>query len=246
MAGQGMPDPMRFERITVHESLREEVMTKKRIVVGISGASGIPLAVRVLEELSRAENIETHLVYTRGAELTAEYEYCVPKRPSDSMESRQGDLPGQKCRSGQSSTAAQPAGIMDKMRALADVVYENGDLGASIASGTFETEGMIIVPCSMKTVAGIACGYTDNLLLRAADVMLKEQKKLVLAVRETPLSPIHLENMLKLSRIPGVSILPLMLTYYNHPVTIEDMERHIVGKLLQRFGIEAEGFCRWK
>lgn len=246
MAGQGVPDPMRFERITVHESLREEVMTKKRIVVGISGASGIPLAVRVLEELSRAENIETHLVYTRGAELTAEYEYCVPKRPSDSMESRQGDLSGRRCRSGQSSTAAQPAGIIDKMRALADVVYENGDLGASIASGTFETEGMIIVPCSMKTVAGIACGYTDNLLLRAADVMLKEQKKLVLAVRETPLSPIHLENMLKLSRIPGVSILPLMLTYYNHPVTIEDMERHIVGKLLQRFGIEAEGFCRWK
>jgi len=135
---------------------------------------------------------------------------------------------------------------MAAVRALADVVYENDDLGASIASGTFETDGMIIVPCSMKTVAGIACGYTDNLLLRAADVMLKEQRKLVLAVRETPFSPIHLENMLKLSRIPGVSILPLMLTYYNHPATIEDMERHIVGKLLQRFGIEAEGFRRWK
>lgn len=247
-------------------------MTKKRIVVGISGASGIPLAVRVLGELNRAENVETHLVYTRGAELTAEYEGRSPVQLSDSMENWQWDSSKPKCTDRQSSVIhtsgstgilqenssetgcmdgrdrvpSQSSDSMAAVRALADVVYENDDLGASIASGTFETDGMIIVPCSMKTVAGIACGYTDNLLLRAADVMLKEQRKLVLAVRETPFSPIHLENMLKLSRIPGVSILPLMLTYYNNPATIEDMERHIVGKLLQRFGIEAEGFRRWK
>ena len=118
-------------------------------------------------------------------------------------------------------------------------------MAASVSSGTFRTEGMIIVPCSMKTVAGIACGYSDNLILRAADVTLKERRKLVLLAREAPLSGIHLRNMLTLSQM-GASILPPMLTYYNNPQTVEDMTRHIVGKALSAFDLELPGFQRWK
>ncbi|MCD7746528.1 MAG: UbiX family flavin prenyltransferase [Lachnospiraceae bacterium] len=190
----------------------------KRIVVGISGASGFPLAVCLLKELKKIPGIETHLVFTYGAELTAK----------------------------------QESGLnAEQIRALADVCYENSNIGAAIASGTFLTEGMIILPCSMKTVSGIAHGFSENLLLRAADVTIKERRNLVLAVRETPLSPIHLENMLTLSRLQNVYIMPPMVTYYmkenaeNEPLQVTDMERHIVGKLLQPFGIEMEGFRRW-
>jgi polyprenyl P-hydroxybenzoate/phenylacrylic acid decarboxylase-like protein len=104
---------------------------------------------------------------------------------------------------------------------------------------------MVIIPCSMKTLAGIACGYSDNLLLRAADVTLKERRKLVLVTRETPLSQIHLRNMLSLTQT-GAVILPPMLTYYNNPQTIEDMTRHIVGKVMAEFGLEHPKFHRWK
>lgn len=186
---------------------------KNRIVVGISGASGLPLAVCLLKELQKQPEIETHLIYTKGAELTAKCE-C-------------------KC-------------SMEEIRALADVCYDNENTGASVASGTFPTRGMIVLPCSMKTLSGIAHGFSENLLLRAADVTVKEQRKLVLAVRETPLSPIHLDNMLLLSRLSNVYIMPPVLTYYNDPVTVEDMERHIVGKILQRFDIEMKGFRTWK
>ena len=119
------------------------------------------------------------------------------------------------------------------------------NIGASIASGTYRTEGMIIVPCSMKTLAGIHSGYSDNLLLRAADVTIKERRKLVLVARETPFSHIHLRNMTELAQM-GAIILPPMLTYYNLPVTIQDMTNHIAGKVLDIFGIELEGFNRWK
>ena len=118
-------------------------------------------------------------------------------------------------------------------------------MAASVSSGTFRTEGMVIIPCSMKTLAGIACGYSDNLLLRAADVTLKERRKLVLVTRETPLSQIHLRNMLSLTQT-GAVILPPMLTYYNNPQTIEDMTRHIVGKVMAEFGLEHPKFHRWK
>ncbi|MCD8337131.1 MAG: UbiX family flavin prenyltransferase [Lachnospiraceae bacterium] len=189
----------------------------KRIVVGISGASGFPLAVCLLNELKKAPDVETHLVYTYGAELTAKQE--------------SGYAP-------------------EQIRALADVCYENQNIGAAIASGTFQTEGMIVLPCSMKTVSGIAHGFSENLLLRAADVTIKEQRKLVLAVRESPLSPIHLENMLTLSRLHNVYIMPPVVTYYmkekeEEALSVGDMERHIVGKMLQPFGIETEGFRRW-
>lgn len=133
---------------------------------------------------------------------------------------------------------------MQELEELAACVYDFQDIGASIASGTFQNEGMIIVPCSMKTAAGVTCGYTDNLLLRAADVVLKERRKLVMMVRECPLNRIHLRNLLTLSEL-GADIMPLVMTFYNHPDTIEDMVRHMAGKALGRFGIEIPGFRRW-
>ncbi len=131
-----------------------------------------------------------------------------------------------------------------QVEALATAAYPIKDVGATIASGTFVTAGMVVVPCSMKTLAGIAHGYSDNLLLRAADVVLKERRKLVLAVRETPLNLIHLHNMVTLAGM-GVVVMPPVLTFYNHPQTLEDAQRHIVGKLLHEFGIELPGFKRW-
>lgn len=180
----------------------------KRLVVGVSGASGAPLAVEALKALREAE-VETHVVLTHGAQLTLKQE-C-------NLESLEG---------------------------LADFIYDNRDIGAKPASGSFLTDGMIVVPCSMKTVAGIAGGYSENLLLRAADVTLKEGRKLVLAARETPFSPIHLRNLYELSRM-GARIVPPMLTYYQRPKSVEEMTRHIVGKLLDQFNIDVPGFCRW-
>lgn len=117
---------------------------------------------------------------------------------------------------------------------LAFRTHDIGNIGAAIASGTFETEGMAVVPCSMKTLAGICHGYAENLLLRAADVTLKERRKLVLVARETPLGLVHLRNMTALAEM-GVTILPPMLTYYQHPQSIEDMTTHIVGKIMREF-----------
>ena len=127
----------------------------------------------------------------------------------------------------------------------ADTVFDNANIGAAIASGTFKTDGMIVAPASMKTVAGIASGYSDNLLLRAADVTLKERRPLVLMARESPLSAIHLDNMARLARIPGVVIMPPVLTFYNHPEAISDMVHHIVCKALGVFDLEPDGFRRW-
>ena len=127
---------------------------------------------------------------------------------------------------------------------LADYVYDVKNIGDKIASGTFRTEGMIIIPSSMKTVAGIATGYSDNLLLRAADVTLKEGRTLVVVPRESPLSSIHLRNMLTLSQA-GAILIPPMITYYNGPCGLDDMDTHIVGKVLEKFGIELDGFKRW-
>ena len=129
--------------------------------------------------------------------------------------------------------------------ALADVVYENNNLAASISSGSYPTDGMIIVPCSMKTVAGIVSGYADNLLLRAADVCLKEERKLVLVPREMPLSRIHLRN-LKEAADYGCSIVPPMLTFYNGADSLERQMDHIVGKVLARFGLDYSKFVPWQ
>ncbi|NLJ79828.1 MAG: UbiX family flavin prenyltransferase [Firmicutes bacterium] len=187
-------------------------MAKKRLVVGISGASGAIVGIELLATLKAHRDWETHLVITGGGEITisqeAEYD-------------------------------------LEAVQALADVVHPIDNIGATIASGSFETEGMVVVPCSMKTVAGIAGGYSDNLLLRAADVTIKEQRKLVLVARESPLSTIHLRNMLLLAE-QGVVILPPMLTYYNLPSVIEDLNYHIIGKILDQFGIPLKEFRRWE
>lgn len=183
----------------------------RRIVVGISGASGMPAAWCLLKMLKEAPEVETHLVLTKAAELTIGYE--TEKRVED-------------------------------FRALADVIYDAGEMGAAIASGSFHTDGMIIVPCSMKTIAGIAGGYTDNLLLRAADCMIKERRRLVLMVRECPFSRIHLRNMEFLAEC-GADIMPMMMTFYNRPESIEDMVVHVVSKALERFQIDTGRYKRW-
>jgi polyprenyl P-hydroxybenzoate/phenylacrylic acid decarboxylase-like protein len=131
------------------------------------------------------------------------------------------------------------------LEALATRTHDIRNIGATIASGTYRTEGMVVIPCSMKTVAGVAHGYSENLLLRAADVTLKERRKLVLLARETPLSVIHLKNMLTLAQM-GVVIMPPVLTSYHGPATVGDMEDHLVGKVMAEFGMEYAKFRRWK
>ena len=184
-------------------------MNKKRLIVGMSGASGTPLAIRVLQTLQAMPDVETHLVATESAVLTAEYESEMP---------------------------------FEQIIALADEYYEGNPIDAAIASGTFKTSGMLVVPCSMKSVAGIANGFSENLLLRAADVCVKEKRTLVLAARETPLSPIHLHNLQVLAALANVHIMPPMMTWYMNPKSIDEMEHHLVAKMLAPFGIDVPAF----
>ncbi len=133
----------------------------------------------------------------------------------------------------------------DQVAAMADVTYGPGDMGAAVSSGSFRTEGMVIIPCSMASLAAISSGQGSHLVHRAADVILKERRKLVLVARELPLNDIHLENMLKLSRM-GVSIVPPMMAFYNHPETIEDMVDHVVMRVLDQFDITVDTVPRWE
>jgi len=133
---------------------------------------------------------------------------------------------------------------MADLRALATETYGATDMGAKVSSGSFHTDGMVVVPCSMRTLAAISQSNGDHLVHRAADVILKERRKLVLVVRETPLNDIHLENMLRLSRM-GVTILPPMPAFYNQPKTLDDMVNHIVMRILDQFGISQELMKRW-
>jgi 4-hydroxy-3-polyprenylbenzoate decarboxylase len=132
----------------------------------------------------------------------------------------------------------------EQVEALATVAYAPGDMGASISSGSFRTDGMIIAPCSAKSLAAIAHGYGEGLIHRAADVVLKERRKLVLAVREAPLSAIHLENMLTVARM-GAMVMPPLPAFYNHPRTIDDIVDYTVARLLDQFGLEVAGAERW-
>lgn len=134
---------------------------------------------------------------------------------------------------------------IEKLIELADVVHDNKNLAASVSSGSFVTDGMIIMPCSMKTLAGIAAGYAENLLVRAADVCMKEGRKVVLVPREMPLGRIHIRNMKTVSE-DGCVIVPPVLTFYNGPKTIHDQINHIVGKILMQFGITYDKFVPWK
>lgn len=138
----------------------------------------------------------------------------------------------------------ESAYTVEQVKQLATVVYPSGNQAALISSGSFRTDGMIVVPCSMKTLAAISHGYSDNLLSRAADVTLKERRKLVIVPRETPLSEIHLENMLRLSRM-GVVILPPMPAFYIKPATIEDIVDHAVARILDQFDIDHSLSSRW-
>jgi len=134
---------------------------------------------------------------------------------------------------------------LEEAAALADEYYSSDEITAGPASGSYDSAGMLVVPCSMKTLAGICSGYADNLLLRSADVMLKEKKTLVLCPRECPLSPVHLRNMLELSELPNVHIMPPMQTFYYRPETINEMLFQTAARLLVPFDIEAEGRAKW-
>jgi 4-hydroxy-3-polyprenylbenzoate decarboxylase len=181
-----------------------------RLIIGISGASGVIYGIRLLESLKNLE-IETHLVITSTAEKVIQQETGKTRKDVEQL--------GTHC-------------------------YKENDLTAPIASGSFKTSGMVIIPCSMKTLAGIAWGFADNLLIRAADVTLKEQRKLIVVPRETPLSTIHLRNMLKLANI-GAVILPPIPSFYNSPKTLEDIIDQTVGKVLDHLGIENTRYKRW-
>ncbi|MCR4441971.1 MAG: UbiX family flavin prenyltransferase [Peptococcaceae bacterium] len=133
---------------------------------------------------------------------------------------------------------------VEEVRALADYNYDEKNLAARISSGSFRCDGMIVVPCSMKTLSGIASGYAEDLPTRAADVMLKEQRKLVLIVRETPLNAVHLENMLKLARL-GVVIMPPVPAFYTRPKDLDEVIHQTVGRALDQFGIEIENLKRY-
>ncbi|HVY56627.1 MAG TPA: UbiX family flavin prenyltransferase [Xanthobacteraceae bacterium] len=184
---------------------------QRRLVVGISGASGVIYGVRVLE-LLRHSGIETHLVMSRSAEMTLGYETDLKAKD---------------------------------VRALASVSHPIADVGASISSGSFQTMGMIIVPCSIRTMSEIATGVTSSLLTRAADVALKERRRVVLAVRETPLHGGHLRTMTTLSDI-GAIVAPIMPAFYNRPQTVDDIINHTVGRLLDLFGIQSDVVKRWE
>jgi 4-hydroxy-3-polyprenylbenzoate decarboxylase len=183
----------------------------KRIIVGISGASGIIYGVRMLAAL-RALGVETHLVVSKAAEMTLAYESDLKAKD---------------------------------LRDLADVYHPMSDIGASISSGSFPTLGMVITPCSIRTMSEIATGVTGSLMSRAADVVLKERRRLVLAVRETPLHTGHLRTMLTLSEM-GAVIAPLMPAFYNRPQSLDDIVDHSVGRLLDLFGLDAGIVKRWK
>ncbi|WP_281040011.1 UbiX family flavin prenyltransferase [Mesorhizobium sp. Z1-4] len=184
---------------------------KRRLIVGISGASGIVYGVRILEAL-QSSDIETHLVVSNSAALTLKYELDLPL----------GDL-----------------------KALADVVYSNKDIGAAIASGSFVTEGMIIAPCSVKTMSGIATGYTDNLLSRSADVVLKERRRLVMLLRETPLHLGHLRTACSITEMGGI-VMPPVPAFYSKPQSLDEMVDHTVGRALDLLGIDVGLVRRWK
>ena len=182
----------------------------QRLIVGISGASGVIYGVRLLESL-RNLTVETHLVMSKPAEVTLAYE----------TELKVSDVHG-----------------------LADVWYPAGDMGAALSSGSFRTLGMVVAPCSMRTLAEIAGGVTTSLLTRAADVVLKERRRLVLMVRETPLHSGHLRNMLTVSEM-GAIIAPPVPAFYARPAGLDDMIDQTVGRVLDLFDFESDAVRRW-
>ena len=182
----------------------------KRLIVGISGATGVIYGIRLLEVLSHSD-VETHLIITEAA---------------------------------RKNILIETNWKMERVKSLAKVVYDVNDLGADISSGSFHSEGMVVIPCSIKSLSAIANSFNENLLVRAADVTLKERRKLVAVVRETPLHKGHLDLMVKLADL-GAIILPPIPAFYFFPKTIDDLINHTVGKVLDSFGINHHLFNRW-
>ncbi len=184
---------------------------KQRIIIGITGASGVIYGIRALQALAERDDVETHLLLSQAAvtNIAIETDYKV-----------------------------------EDVRGLADVCHNDDNLAASIASGSFPTAGMMVLPCSIKTLSGIANSYADNLMVRAADVVLKEGRKLVLVVRETPLHLGHLRLQVQAAEA-GAVILPPVPAFYHAPQTIEDIVDHTVGRVFDQFGIEHDLYRRW-
>jgi 4-hydroxy-3-polyprenylbenzoate decarboxylase len=184
--------------------------TRKKMVVGVSGATGIVYAIQLLRRLKEVD-VESHLVVSKAGELTRTYETAL---------------------------------TVNELRALADVTYRVGDVSAAISSGSYKTMGMIVAPCSMRTLAEIATGMSSTLLTRAADVTLKERRKLVLLPRETPLHAGHLRNMLAVTEMGGI-IMPPVPAFYLKPATIDELVNDTVCRVLDLFDIDVQGVKRW-
>jgi len=184
---------------------------KKRLIIGVSGATGAIYGVRMLEILAKIDEIETHLVLSKAGKMTIQVE--------------------------------TPYSVKE-VEAMADVVHDINNVGASISSGSFRTAGMVIVPCLMKSMGCLAHSIGGDLLVRAADVVLKERKKLVIVVRETPLHLGHLEAMASLTRM-GAVIFPPVPAFYHRPKTLDDVINQTVTRILDQFEIEVELFHRW-
>ena len=187
-----------------------ERMTKK-IIVGISGASGAIYGIKLLEAL-KEQGVETHLVVSTWGEYTINEETSY---------------------------------TVEEVKALATKCYDEKDMAAKISSGSFNIDGMVVVPCSMKTLAGIASGFSDDLIMRAADVSLKERRKVILAVRETPLSRIHIENMLKVTDA-GAMVMPPVPAFYIRPETLDDIVEQSIARIMDHLGIPLPYVKRWR
>ncbi len=183
-----------------------------RLIVGISGASGVIYGIRLLEILKEQADVETHLVLSNGAKL---------------------------------NISLETDWALKDVESLAKVVHSDQNLAATIASGSYTTDGMVIVPCSMKTLSGVVNSYADTLLVRAADVVLKERRRLVLVPRETPLHTGHCRLLYEASQT-GALIVPPMPAFYNDPQSVDDIIHHTVGRLLDLFGIDSGLVKRWK
>lgn len=183
----------------------------RRLIVGMSGATGSIFGIRILQVLAPIPDIETHLVMSKAAKMTLQVE--------------------------------TPHSVKE-VEEMADVAHDINNVGASIASGSFRTEGMVIAPCSMKSMGGIVLSVGGDLLVRAADVILKERRKLVLVARETPLHLGHLESMAALTRM-GAVVFPPVPAFYHRPKTLDDVINQTVGRILDQFGVETDMFKRW-
>lgn len=183
-----------------------------RIVVGISGATGVVMGYKLLQILSEVPDCETHLILTEGALKNFELETKVS---------------------------------IDEVKKIAHFCHDNKNMAAAISSGSFKTDGMIVMPCSMKSLSGIANGYASTLLVRAVDVCLKENRRVVIVPREMPLGKVHIKNMAIAAEL-GCSIIPPMLTFYNAPGNLEDQVIHVIGKVLMQFNIDIKQFKAWK